>query len=160
MSTIPCISLWQSWASALFGKLANGEALKPHETRGWAMPESFVGIEVAIQAAKREGLAGLCMLNLFAFAATDPKAMKSAIEPIGESNDAHIVRCLVNPRYVVCAWGTHGSYSNRDRSMKTLLNSVGPEMYQRVVCLGMTKDGHPKHPLYIRADQPFVPFSL
>lgn len=54
MSTMPCISLWQPWASALFGKLANGEALKPHETRGWAMPESFAGIEVAIQAAKRD----------------------------------------------------------------------------------------------------------
>jgi hypothetical protein len=28
-----------------------------------------------------------------------------------------------------------------------------------LVCLGTTKDGHPKHPLCVRADQPFVPFG-
>jgi hypothetical protein len=28
-----------------------------------------------------------------------------------------------------------------------------------MVCLGVTKYGHPRHPLMMRADQPFVDYS-
>jgi hypothetical protein len=27
-------------------------------------------------------------------------------------------------------------------------------------CLGMTKDGHPRHPLYVRGDAPLTAYSL
>jgi hypothetical protein len=37
-----------------------------------------------------------------------------------------------------------------------MLNQLGVEMY----CLGTTKAGMPKHPLYIKGDQPFITFNL
>ena len=106
--------------------------------------------------AKREGMSALCMLNLFAFAATDPKAMKGAIQPIGPNWGEHFRRCVSQASKVVCAWGTHGAFDRRDKEVgQYLVRLVGED---RVVCLGTTKDGHPKHPLYIRADQPLIPY--
>ena len=33
---------------------------------------------------------------------------------------------------------------------------VGPPADHNPWCVGQTKDGHPRHPLYVRADQPLV----
>ena len=52
-STVPAISLWQPWASALFALRPNNAPLKPDETRHWPLPQRFVGVPVAIHAALR-----------------------------------------------------------------------------------------------------------
>lgn len=52
--TMPAISLWQPWASALFALLPDGRPLKPDETRHWPLPARYVGVEIAIHAAKHE----------------------------------------------------------------------------------------------------------
>ena len=45
-----------------------------------------------------------------------------------------------------------------DRVIKVcnMLNLLSVEMF----CLGITKSGMPKHPLYIKGDQPFIEFNL
>lgn len=58
--------------------------------------------------------------------------------------------CIPHNR-VVAAWGQHGKYRGRDSVVLHNLRESGI----RVTCLG----NRPKHPLYIRADQPFVNFS-
>lgn len=45
----------------------------------------------------------------------------------------------------VCAWGADGKFRNRAREVEKLLQ--GP-----LYCLGLTKHGAPKHPLYLRSD--------
>lgn len=52
----PVISLWQPWASALFALRPDGRPIKPNETRHWSLPIRFIGVEVAIHAAKRDTL--------------------------------------------------------------------------------------------------------
>jgi len=48
------ISLWQPWASALFVKYADGQLMKPDETRHWPAPQWLIGKTIAIHAAKRD----------------------------------------------------------------------------------------------------------
>lgn len=93
------------------------------------------------------GYGAYVMANIFAYRATEPKDMKAQDEPIGIDNDVAIQDLARDAGIIVCAWGTHGAYRDRERHVIQLLEA------HEVYCLGQTKAGHPKHPLYIRADQ-------
>jgi hypothetical protein len=97
--------------------------------------------------AKRYGCDGIYMLNAFAFRATDPRDMKSEHDPVGPLNDAYILETVGVSARVVVAWGTHGSYQGRDLQLAGGI-LLGEELY----CLGKTKAGHPRHPLYLSND--------
>jgi len=101
-----------------------------------------------INFAKSWNYGGFCMLNAFAFRATDPRDMKAQTDPIGELNDKAICHFMDAGCRIICAWGTHGTHMDREEELRFLLESAAvPPMH-----LGLTKHGHPKHPLYLRAD--------
>jgi hypothetical protein len=102
--------------------------------------------------AKGWGFSALCMTNLFAFRATDPKVMMQADDPIGKDNDAHLLGIYNGASLVVAAWGVGGGYLGRDREVYDTLGAMD--------CLGFTKDGHPRHPLYVRADIERMDFRM
>ncbi len=98
--------------------------------------------------ASRWGYRHLSVVNLFALRATDPTALY-AVSPsyaIGGDNDAHIRMHAKAADLVVCAWGSHGGLRNRDREVKKILLE---EAADRVMALGWTKGGQPRHPLYM-----------
>lgn len=95
--------------------------------------------------AKRWGYGALCMLNLFAYRATDPAVMKSFPSPIGFNNDYWICRLTGQASVVVAAWGVHGTHLHRDQAVMVLLAG-------KLSCLQTTLAGHPSHPLYLRAN--------
>lgn len=99
--------------------------------------------------ARRLGYDAMEMLNLFAFRATDPRAMKAARHPVGSANDRHIVQVCRDADLVIAAWGAHGSYLARDEGVEKILP-------QRAWALGLTKDGAPRHPLYLPANAELV----
>lgn len=103
--------------------------------------------------AKAWGFGSCIFVNLFAFRSPDPKVMKAADDPVGEKNDAHILDQASRADRVVAAWGTHGNHQLRDSEVLDLLEGVG--LYH----LGLTKDGHPKHPLYLSKDTELVPWE-
>jgi hypothetical protein len=105
--------------------------------------------------AAREGYAGMAFLNLFAFRATKPANMMQAVDPVGPLNDLWLINNLLKGRLVVAAWGALGDFNGRAHQVKALaeINAVD------LRCLGRTKDGHPRHPLYLPADQPLEPFA-
>lgn len=105
-------------------------------------------IRRCIGFARREGCCGLVMLNAFALRATDPRVMLAHPEPVGPSNDEIIRRHTVGVELVVFAWGAHGGHRGRDRELQRLVPNG--------LCFGATKDGHPKHPLYLKSDTPLV----
>ena len=109
-------------------------------------------IRRCIGFAKREGCGGLVMLNLFAFRSTDPKHMKTASDPVGPRNDAVLMNACVG-RTIVAAWGAHGTHRGRDTEVLRMLKD------ERVFCLGLTQAKCPRHPLYLKADAPLVPFG-
>jgi hypothetical protein len=99
--------------------------------------------------ARRWGSGGLVVLNLFALRATDPRVMLAHPQPVGERNDAvfEAVTSMHAYRWVA-AWGVNGTHQGRDARVRELLAGEGV----RLRCLNRTRDGHPQHPLYVRAD--------
>ena len=93
--------------------------------------------------ARRWGYGAVCVANLFAYRATRPAMLKAAAAPVGRGNDGWLVRLAANAGVVVAAWGVHGAFADRDRAVTALIGG-------RLWCLGVTKGGHPRHPLYVR----------
>ncbi len=87
----------------------------------------------------------LVVVNLFALRSTDPAALYKDADPIGPENDYWIMDKAVGWSQVVAAWGAHGKHLQRAHKVRQMLQ----EEDQRLVHLGLTKDGHPKHPLYL-----------
>ena len=101
-------------------------------------------IRRCIRFAKDWGYGGLLMMNAFAFRATDPRDMKAAKNPIGPGNDEALKFRQTQVGLIVAAWGAHCS-PQRERAVCEIIG-------RPIHCLGKTKDGRPKHPLYLRAD--------
>jgi hypothetical protein len=100
-------------------------------------------IRRCIGFAKAWGFGSLEVVNLFAYRATNPEELKKCKDPIGPENDMHIQRAALQTDKIITAWGTNGTLLGRDRKVMDILYSF------RTYCLQMSKNGHPKHPLYI-----------
>ena len=115
-------------------------------------------IRRCISFARREGFDGIRVVNLFAYRATSPGDMKIAADPFGPEGSAYIERTLemaaVLETPVLAAWGAHGGFRARDEAVRISAKGWGA----RLVCLGVTAAGHPRHPLYVKGDQPFVAY--
>lgn len=92
--------------------------------------------------AKSWGYGGFYMTNLFAYKATKPEDLKKALDPIGKDNDKWLLEIEKKVEQVVFAWGVHGKFMNRDEQVKKLITQG--------YFIDLTKDGHPKHPLYLK----------
>lgn len=90
--------------------------------------------------AKSWGFDAMCMTNLFAFRATDPKLMKQAQNPIGDNNDQWLLKIADSANLVVAAWGNHGNFLERDKEVVLLLS-------RPLFCFGISKQNQPKHPV-------------
>ncbi len=99
------------------------------------------------------GYGRLVVVNLFAFRATDPRALRTAKDPVGPRNDSFVVGEARKAARIVAAWGTGGKYLDRDRVAMGLLADGGVE------CLGTTDEGFPRHPLYLGRDVLPRPYS-
>jgi hypothetical protein len=94
---------------------------------------------------------GLILVNLFAYRSTDPAHLLDAVDPIGPENDRQILENARAAARIVLAWGTGGGFLDRDQHVLSLLRGG--------YCLGTTKNGHPKHPLYLAGNtrpRPFI----
>lgn len=104
--------------------------------------------------AKAWGCNGLTVANLFALRSTDPAQLLVHADPIGPLNDDWLRRVAREYGDVVCAWGAHSMASGRGSIVARLMTDAGARLW----CLGSTKHGAPRHPLYVRADQPLLPW--
>ena len=112
-------------------------------------------IRRCVRFARDWGFGGVVVVNLFALRAKDPRELYKHADPVGPDNDLAILAASDRCGVRVCAWGAHGSLHDRGRHIKSLLRVTDP----RPVChLGLTADGHPKHPLYLKATTTPVPF--
>ena len=108
-------------------------------------------VERCERRARALGFGAFRVTNIFAWRETDPKKMRAAGDPVGPDNDAAIRDGAIWADRVICAWGTHGAHLGRGPEVEALLRRTGLPLYH----LGLTKAGHPKHPLYIGyANQP------
>lgn len=105
-------------------------------------------IRRCIGFAERWGKKTLYMANLYAFRSTDPSGLWQVDDPVGNpSNDEYIKDMAKRSDLVIAAWGANAK-RKRAKEVHHLLLSKGI----RLLCLGTTKAGNPRHPLYLRAD--------
>ncbi|MGR3501655.1 DUF1643 domain-containing protein [Pseudaestuariivita sp.] len=102
-------------------------------------------VERCERRARALGYGAFRVVNIFAWRDTDPRAMRAAPDPVGPENDTAILAACRWAQDVVAAWGTHGAHLQRGPQVEALLRKSGIALSH----LGLTKDGHPKHPLYI-----------
>lgn len=102
-------------------------------------------VERCERRARALGFGAFRVCNIFGFRATDPRVMRAAQDPVGPDNDAAILNSLPWADRVICAWGTHGAHQDRGAQVETMLRKSGAPLFH----LGLSKAGHPKHPLYI-----------
>ncbi|MCE8514823.1 DUF1643 domain-containing protein [Ruegeria pomeroyi] len=108
-------------------------------------------VERCERRARTLGFGAFQVTNIFAWRDTDPRKMRAAADPVGPENDAAILAGAKWADQIVAAWGTHGAHLDRGPAVERLLRGTGLPLFH----LGLTKDGHPKHPLYIGyAQQP------
>ncbi|MBA4187570.1 MAG: hypothetical protein C0467_06080 [Planctomycetaceae bacterium] len=106
--------------------------------------------------AKQWGYGSIVVVNLFAFRSTDPNGLKTAADPVGPENDSYILE-HARGRTVIAAWGMTaitaklGAIRLRPAAVEKILAGFG-----KVRCLGLTKAGQPKHPLYQASDSPIL----
>ncbi|MEJ6390234.1 DUF1643 domain-containing protein [Gymnodinialimonas ulvae] len=102
-------------------------------------------VERCERRARALGFGAFRVLNIFAWRATDPRDMRAAADPVGPENDAAIMGSLEWADAVICAWGTHGAHRGRGPEVAAMLRKAEVPLMH----LGLSKAGHPKHPLYI-----------
>lgn len=96
------------------------------------------------------GYSTLSVRNLFSYRATDPDELEKVEDPVGPQGDMNILAAH-NTDLLIVAWGAFVP-AKRDKRVLELL--AGKELH----CLGTTKAGQPRHPLYVKGDQQPVLF--
>ena len=75
---------------------------------------------------------------------------------MGVANDAAIRDGVAWADSVVVGWGAHGDHMGRGAEVAALLADLGCQARH----LGLSKAGHPRHPLYIAYAQQPEPWDL
>lgn len=125
---------------------ADGERDDPTSRRG-------------IGYAKSWGAGLLVYVNPWAGRATKPDDLWKMADPVGPMNDFYIGQVArevtTSGGFFVFAWGAvapprrlRHAVSDRLHAFERIVRSNGCD----VRALGLTKDGQPRHPLYLRAD--------
>lgn len=100
--------------------------------------------------AAAHGFGGIVVANLFAFRATNPKALGGAVDPVGPDNDDHLRQLS---HIVVCAaWGAYKADA-RVEEVKALVGT------KALFSLGETASGAPRHPLYVAGSTRLQPWG-
>jgi hypothetical protein len=98
------------------------------------------------------GYTGIAVVNLFAFRARDPKALRAAGYPVGPMNDRFIKisadDAVAEGSDVICAWGVNARGLSRPREVLAILRRAGVAPKALDLCI----DGTPAHPLMLSYD--------
>lgn len=108
-------------------------------------------------STKRTGLDGMLIVNAFGLRSTDPRKLLDDPDPVGPLNDEFIERALWESEFVVLGWGANEALrrTNRDLAVLELVRRSG----KNAKCLGTTKDGSPRHPLYMPSGAELVEYG-
>jgi hypothetical protein len=113
-------------------------------------------IRRCLDFALRRDYCRIEVVNLFAWRSTNPNVLAGLPYPIGAENDRYILDSALRASVVVCAWGSGGALQNRGSAVRRMLrrqNGIALHHF------GLTKEGHPRHPLYLKNDTTLNPWK-
>jgi len=105
--------------------------------------------------AKSWGYGGLYIANLFAYRSTQPKDLLEHTDVVGLDNSFHLNEMSKKCEIAVCAWG-NSKIVNKLKFNKQLLKGLKIPLY----CIELSKDGTPKHPLYLKSELKPIKFLI
>ncbi len=117
------------------------------------------------------GYGSLIVINLFARVNSSPSIIKRCHDPIGKDNDKELLRRAYqweqNP---LCdlwlGWGDKGTLRNRNVDVMKALKKNATKRRLKYpfakgpLAIGVTKKGHPRHPLYCSHKEGLKPFYM
>ncbi|HEY9777359.1 MAG TPA: DUF1643 domain-containing protein [Planktothrix sp.] len=145
-------ALWRQWDSTLpcvaFIMLnpSQADAVKNDQT-----------ISNCIAFAMHLGFGAMEVVNLFAYRTSDPRELRQVLDPVGTNNDRFIRDACKRADRLIVAWGNHGALGDRSGAVKGILAEVDRD---KISCFGITMQGHPRHPLYVKRSAPLQQFYL
>lgn len=108
-------------------------------------------LERCLARSRADGRTGVIIVNLFAHRDTNPQALRAIADPVGPANDDVLQSFTRAGARTVAAWGSGGSLHDRSSKVAALLDHP--------LCLGTTRPGQPRHPLYVASATPLVPWT-
>ena len=100
------------------------------------------------------------VINLFGLISKSPSQLSKSIDPVGKNND--LITLLVLDfwrKNINCdlwlGWGDKGDLKTRDTKVLELINNISNfeltknNNSKRILTLGLSKKGNPRHPLYM-----------
>lgn len=156
--------LWREWRLALEGREAKWRMFGEVDGDGQELGEPYACVFImlnpstadgkqddptirrCVSFAKAWGYDRLEVVNLFAYRATNPRdvfALSQGGDPIGPRNQEVIDSVTDHAGIIICAWGAHGGYMGQDETVLGWLRD------KERFALGLTKEGYPRHPLYL-----------
>lgn len=123
--------------------------------------------------ARREHCSQLLVVNLFALRSPSTSDLLKAVDPIGPDADVPIdyaLSCVESRSMkkafpdvvhgkVICGWGAPFGpewFRNLRRERISSVLKLADGWNVELLALGTTKHGAPRHPLYVRNDEPLV----
>ena len=108
-----------------------------------------------IRFAMGFGHGSVVMTNLYAWRGTDRARLfkwgRQGYDIVGPENDFALQKVGASADAILVAWGSNPRSLERQKKVYDLLTKVRSNP---LYCLGTTKDGSPRHPLYLKADTP------
>jgi len=107
-------------------------------------------IRKEIRWTRSWGFSSYCKVNVMDYRATDPKRLlERGTVPVSDDNFLTIRQCAASAARVVCAWGALPKpLCNFAKAVELMLGD------KTLWCMGVTKGGQPRHPLYLKNATP------
>ncbi len=108
-------------------------------------------IRSCVRLTKGLGYGSFEVINLFSLRATDPMNLaKAGVPLIGPKQEGISFSAIERCDIPICAWGAHPIARDNSSFLLGHIRSYRPAVF----CFGRTKDGAPRHPLYIKTGTP------
>ena len=113
-----------------------------------------------INFCRRWNYKNIYIINLFGLISKSPTQLSKSNDPIGKNNDLITLKSLEFWREdsncdLWLGWGDKGQLKGRDRKVLKLIKNFSSfkanenNYSKRVLSLGLSKKGNPRHPLYM-----------
>lgn len=104
-------------------------------------------IRSCVRLMRALGYGSIEVVNLFGLITPDPSELFKSDAPIGPNNERAVHAAIVRCDVVIFAWGAFPAAERKSQFFREWVKAYRPAVY----CLGKTKSGAPKHPLYIKS---------
>lgn len=108
---------------------------------------------------QRHGWGRIIKGNKFAFRSTDIKGLRTAPDPVGPENDAHLEQIMRDADLHIACWGPKAKLPRELRMRWRKVVRIADRVGCKLLCFGTANDGQPLHTLMLAYDTPLVPWE-